>query len=195
MSERKELLERLGVYSKTLTVTKSTVPSLEKGKVISFKVSPREVEVLRSALVALGHPVSNLARSLMERDTFFTPLREHTTDVIILSVGDLGFKGGAEFRQIRMVAAELPLWPCPAQIALALRAVYGNQPKYEVVRIVMGTIPFLGHYKNIGYGIFMMGRDSRKCWLGADEIRPDDFFAPDSLFAFVRPPQHKLLPR
>jgi len=193
MSERKELLERLGIYSKTLTISKSTQPSLEKGKVVSFKVCPRKVWVLRSALISLGHPVSCRAKSLMERDTLFPPLREHSTDVIIVSVGDLGFRDGAEYRQIRMAATdELHLWLCPAQIALALRIIYGDQPKNERVHIAMDTIPFL--YKNkIAYGIFVVGRAGKRFYLDADEIRSDDFFAAEHLFAFVRPPQHKLL--
>lgn len=193
MSERKELLERFGVYNRTIITPGPTGHSLANGKIIPLRVGgPRNVRILYLTLKVFGYRVSERAKNLMQRDSFFPALRKQATNIMILSVSDLGFKEGAEFRQICSTAVGLGLWLCPAQIGFMLRVGYDNQPKHERVRIAMRTIQF-SHNGGIFYGILIVSRDTDGFCLDADEVHLDDFFAAEDLFAFVRPPGHTLL--
>ena len=107
---------------------------------------------------------------------------ETEVDLVVLSVGDLGFKDGARYADICAKAVELGLELCPAEVGPALRLQYPDQPRGEWVLVAMEAI-------TVRYGIrfiFNVGHDSGELWLCGNYGDPDGFWDADDRFAFVR---------
>jgi hypothetical protein len=103
-------------------------------------------------------------------------------DLVVLSVGDLGFKGSARYADICSKGVELGLELCPAEVGPALRLQYGDQPRDEWLRIAMEAITDRGGDR----GIFRVGRGSDGLWLIADYGRPGGVWGAGGRFVFAR---------
>lgn len=61
-------------------------------------------------------------------------------ELVVLSVGDLGFKDSASYADICAKAQELGLELCPAEVGPALHLQYGDQPNRKLILIAMEAI-------------------------------------------------------
>ncbi len=103
-------------------------------------------------------------------------------DLVIMSVGDLGFKGSACYADICAKAVELGLELCPAEVGPALRLQYGDQPRDEWLRIAMEAITD----RDGGRGLFCVGHGSDGFWLDARNGHPGNVWIADIRFVFAR---------
>jgi hypothetical protein len=103
-------------------------------------------------------------------------------DLVVLSVGDLGFKGSARYADICSKGVELGLELCPAEVGPALRLQYGDQPRDEWLRIAMEAITD----RDGDRSIFLVEHDSDVLWLGANRGHPDDVWDAGPRFVFAR---------
>lgn len=106
---------------------------------------------------------------------------ENDLDLVVMSVGDLGFKDGAKYSDICAKAVELGLELCPAEVGPALRLQYGDQPSGEWLRIAMEAITGRGG----DLYVFYVVRDVGDLWLGGYSGHPDDVWDARSRFVFV----------
>lgn len=134
----------------------------------------------RKALKKAGMCIGDWGDDILGRIT--CSKEEIDLDLVVLSVGDLGFKDGAKYSDICAKAVELGLELCPAEVGPALRLQYGDQPKGEWLRIAMEAIAGRGGYLRI----FSVGRDDDGLWLGGSGGRPVDVWGADGRFVFGR---------
>ena len=92
----------------------------------------------RKALKKAGRRIGDWGNDILGRIT--CSKEEVDLDLVVLSVGELGFKDGAHYADICAKAQELGLELCPAEVGPALRLQYGDQPKGEWLRIAMEAI-------------------------------------------------------
>ncbi len=103
-------------------------------------------------------------------------------DLVVLSVGELGFKGSARYADICTKAVELGLELCPAEVGPALRLQYGDQTRGEWVLIAMEAIA-----GRVGDRlIFFVGRDGDDLWLCAYLGHPGLVWDAGCRFVFAR---------
>jgi hypothetical protein len=112
----------------------------------------------------------------------FCSQEEIDLDLVVMSVGDLGFKGSARYADICMKAVELGLELCPAEVGPALRLQYGDQPRDEWLRIAMEAIAD----RDGDRSIFYVERDSDDLWLSAYGGHPGSVRDAGDRFVFVR---------
>ena len=100
-----------------------------KGKTFSLQFGKYQVpELLLVALKTSGYLVSDRAKEMMRRSEFILTPKEARINLIILSIGSLGFHCGGEFREICMEASKLGLHRGPAELGPLLRHAYRGQP-------------------------------------------------------------------
>lgn len=102
-------------------------------------------------------------------------------DLVVMSVGDLGFERGARYEVLFAKAVELGLGLCPAEVGPALRLQYADQPRREWLLIAMESIP-----GRDGYYVFNLGHDSDGLWLHTFRGRPDLVWGAGIHFVFAR---------
>lgn len=107
---------------------------------------------------------------------------ETDVDLVVLSVGDLGFKDGARYADICAKAVELGLELCPAEVGPALRLQYDDQPRGEWVLIAMEAITDRYGYRSI----FNVAHGGGELWLSGHGGCPGCFWSAEYRFAFVR---------
>lgn len=97
---------------------------------------------------------------------------EMTLDLVVVSVGDLGFTERTSYADIcERGVLEFDLRRCPAEVGPALRLAYMGQPVEEVLYIAMGWIRRWDEYDNAHSEIFCVGHtgkenvDRRECGL------------------------------
>ena len=103
-------------------------------------------------------------------------------DLVVLSVGELGFKDGAHYSDICARAVEIGLELCPAEVGPALRLTYGDQPKNEWLRIATEAITDLDGY----HFIFAVEHSDGELWLRGYYGHPGSFWYVVHRFVFVR---------
>ena len=134
----------------------------------------------RKALTAAGHKIGSWGDEILGRIT--CAKQETEVDLVALSVGDLGFKDGAYYKDICAKAIEMGLELCPAEVGPALRLAYNDQPRGEWLRIAMDAITGRGGCR----GLFAVDYDRDELWLDDHDGHPDHFWSADGRFVFVR---------
>lgn len=134
----------------------------------------------RKALKKAGRRIGDWGDDILGRIT--CSKEEVDLDLVVLSVGDLGFNDGARYADICAKAQELGLKLCPAEVGPALRLQYGDQPKDEWLRIAMEAMVD----RDGGLGIFDVDRGAGGLWLDGNCGRPDFVWSADDRFVFGR---------
>ena len=134
----------------------------------------------RKALKKAGMRISDWGDDILGRIT--CSKEEIDLDLVVLSVGDLGFKDGAKYSDICAKAVELGLELCPAEVGPALRLQYGDQPKDEWLRIAMEAITD----RDGNLFIFSVGRGGGGLWLCGYDGHPGDVWRAGFRFVFGR---------
>lgn len=137
-------------------------------------------EEYRKALKKAGRRIGNWGDDILGRITCSQD--EVDLDLVVMSVGDLGFKDGARYADICTKAVELGLELCPAEVGPALRLQYGDQTRGEWVLIAMEAITDRDGDRHI----FDVERGSDGLWLGAGRGRPDFVWFAGGRFVFAR---------
>ncbi len=135
----------------------------------------------RKALKSAGRRINNWGDDILGRIS--CSQEEIDLDLVVLSVGDLGFKGIAGYADICAKAVELGLRLCPAEVGPALRLQYGDQPSGEWLRIAIQVITDRGG----GHNIFGVEHGNDDLWLGAEGGHPGSVWYADNRFVFVQP--------
>lgn len=134
----------------------------------------------RKALKKAGRRISDWGDDILGRIS--CSQEEVDLDLVIMSVGDLGFKGIARYADICTKAVELGLGLCPAEVGPALRLQYGDQPSGEWLRIAMEAITDRGGVRRI----FLVEHGSDGLWFFAEDGHPGGVRLADDRFVFVR---------
>ena len=103
-------------------------------------------------------------------------------DLVVMSVGDLGFKDGAKYSDICAKAVELGLKLCPAEVGPALHLQYGDQLNGEWLRIAMEAIT--DRYGNLS--VFDVVHVGVGLWLDGHRGHPDYVWDADDRVVFGR---------
>ncbi len=104
-------------------------------------------------------------------------------DLVVVTVGELGFKDGARLDKIYARAIELGLELCPAEVGPALRLLHKDQPRGERLRIGMEPIAALDGSP----GVFGVGSDNGDRWLDNSYGSAGSVWSTVSQWVFVRP--------
>jgi hypothetical protein len=170
------------------------VDRLLDGKLKLVEAHPREFAVwktvklglhkspkdYRAAIKSAKMKIGDWGDDILGR--IFCSQEEIDLDLVVMSVGDLGFKGSARYADICMKAVELGLELCPAEVGPALRLQYGDQPRDEWLRIAMEAIAD----RDGDRSIFYVERDSDDLWLSAYGGHPGSVRDAGDRFVFVR---------
>lgn len=158
-----------------------TVPELKVFKTIKLGTGLKAADDFSRALVENGYQASPWAKDIMGRPDFTVAPHEIEVDLVVVSVGELGFKEGATRRDIYKRAQELGLAPCPSEVGPQLRLQYKDQPMDEWLLIAMEPISDSGG----GPGVFGVERFSGGLWLGGHYGDPGDVWDAAARWVFL----------
>jgi hypothetical protein len=143
----------------------------------------RSVDRVRQALHAAHIRVGDQADEILGRPAFRFSQTPKDVDLVIVSVGELGFVRPTPLSDVHRRANELGLELCPAEVAPLLRLAYMDQPLGESLNIAMQPVATYGgelitlSLANAGTGPLLIG----------GEARADLMVSPPAQFVFVRP--------
>lgn len=163
-------------------MSKPVLPDTEVNRWI-IKLGILGPDALLRAFQNVRYNVSDRAKKMMKGRSYFLSLREQFATVTVMPVNHLGFSNGAEYQHLCVRAVELGFDLCPEEAGPLLRRTYVRQPQGEKIRIAMTPIAVSAIEKCI----FTIGHDPSGLWIGGDEVRPEDFYSADTLFAFICP--------
>ena len=168
---------------------------VEKSSLKPVVVEPRDFAVWKTVTLGL-HKSSKDYRKAIEKDgnrigdyagqilnKTEVSQTEVELDLVVVTVGELGFKTGARRDVLYAKALELGLQLCPAEVGPALRLVYKDQPRGEWLRI--GMEPITGSVG--GPFVFGVDGDDDERWLFSISGYAGGVWGADDRWVFVRP--------
>lgn len=141
--ERQELVELLGdLFNRVVNEYQQSLPLIERSiwKTIKLGTHP-SVDALHAAMIDADVDVRDSARDILDKVEVVTEPQE--IDLIVATVAELGFPGGATHKQACEKALALGLELCPAEVGPQLRLQYPDQP-IESVNIAMEPLTRFG---------------------------------------------------
>jgi hypothetical protein len=142
----------------------------------------KSADEYRKALKANGFKVSDWANDLLAKSAFSASSEEIEVELVKVSVAELGFKNGANRKDIYNRALELGLKLCPNEVGPALRLQYTDQPMEEWLLVAMKPITD----SDGCLGVFETVRNSDGLWFRGDGGDPFDFWGGDVRWVFLR---------
>ncbi len=137
----------------------------------------------RKAIKKSGMKIGDWANDILGKPVFKTATEEIEVDLVVISVGELGFKDGAKRENIYVRAKELGLQLCPNEVGPQLRLQYKNQPNGEWLVIAMEPIAdSVGHLR-----LFAVAHDDDGQWFDSCDGHPDSVWNAHSRFVFILP--------
>ena len=109
--------------------------------------------------------------------------KKREVELVVKSVGELGFTGLTRYEDICKKIIELGYELCPAEVGLALRLAYKDQPKYEWLWVAMEPIADADR----GLRVFFVAHGGHGLFLDGDHGYPDTLDRPGSRFVCVMP--------
>lgn len=116
--------------------------------------------------------VSDWARDLMGKIKYRK--KKETIEVETVSVKDLGFDTSTDRNRIYEKAQEKGYGILPAEVALAYRLAYTDQPMSEWILAAMEPIAD----SDGDLSVFNVARDEDGQWLNTNYVDPDDWWDP-----------------
>lgn len=139
------------------------------------------VENYREHLNKAGFRVGAWAYDIREKTPIATEPQE--LDLVVVTPRELGFTDLTCYDEICRRAKERGYDLCPAEVALALRLSYVDQPLGE--RLIVAMEPLTD---GEGYlRVFDVAHDGLGLWLDTDYGEPGHEWSPERRFVFVRP--------
>ena len=147
-------------------------------KTIKLGVKGLQTDDFQKALEEAGCEVSDWASDILGKPTFTVSETEMDVDLVVVSNVELGFRGGAKFKDIYACAKELGLELCPAEVGPGLRLQYKDQPKGEGFIVAMEPIidsygrPLVFRVEHNDEGLLLHGHYGRPdySWDGDDRF-------------------------
>jgi hypothetical protein len=161
-------------------VVKMTERSFAIWKTVTLGIN-KSTAAYRKALKANGYHIGDYADQILNKVKVSET--EIQVDLVVKTVAELGFKDGARRDAIYARAIEFGLELCLAEVGLALRLQYPDQPYREWLRIAMEPVTDSDGYLLV-FGVDH-GFDGRG--LDSDYARPDYFWNTDCRWVFVAP--------
>jgi len=177
-----ELAETLATKVFLLTLDEKVVPTWKTVLLGKYKTSAMYRQALKGAGVCMATWDNNNARDVL--DVTSMARTETEVDLVVRSVGDLGFKHSGCYADICAKAIRLGFALCPAEVGPALRLQYSDQPNGERLRVAMKAITD-HHGRRCIYHVDRNG----ELWLDCLKGRPDHIWFADQRFIFMRPKQ------
>lgn len=152
--------------------------ALWKTVTLGLKKSPKDY---RKALEKDGYRIGDYAGQILNKTE--VSQTEVEVDLVLVTVGELGFNEDARRDKIYARAMKLGLQVCPAEVGLALRLAYKDQSQGEWLCIGMEPITDSGGNPNV----FGVGRDAGARWLYGNYGHPGSVWTVGIRWVFVRP--------
>ena len=152
--------------------------ALWKTVTLGLKKSPKDY---RKALEKDGYRIGDYASLILNKTE--VSQTEVELDLVVVTIGELGFNEGARRDKIYARVIELGLQVCPAEVGPALRLAHKDQPRGEWLRIGMEPITDSDGY----LGVFGVDNGNDDRWLLSHYDNPDIVWNADLQWVFVRP--------
>lgn len=141
------------------------------------------VQEIKKALLDSGFRIGSWADDVLKSSNFTLSTIERKIDLVRITPKDLGFSNGAYRKDIYKRALEVGLKLCPLEVGPQLRLQYLDQPKLESLQIGMEPqVDSEGHESEFRV---VYGGDNF-IWLVGDHKHPNDFWAPEEYFIFMK---------
>jgi hypothetical protein len=154
------VLLQVEIRKEKTPMSATATPAREKVfRTIKIGTGFKNVDEIRKALVDSGIFIGEKhVNDIFDNPDFKVAAKEIEIDLVIRSVGRLGFKEGAKLEQIYARAKQFGLDLCPAEVGPQLRLQYKDQPTDEWLTIAMEPVtnlePITGSKSTIGlFGI------------------------------------------
>lgn len=164
-------------------VTNSNESAWTVWKTIKLGTGTRDADGFRKAIKDGGMKIGTWADDILGKPEFTVAPEKSEVSLVVVSIGEFGFKDGAKLRDIYEAAKERGLELCPAEVGPQLRLQYADQPRGEWLVIGMEPIPD----SDGRLGLFLVGRYGVGRWLYGDYDSPDNHWDADYRFVFVPP--------
>lgn len=153
-------------------------------KTINLGTRLKTANAFRTALKAAGYQIGDYANDILGKCEFEKSIAATPTsvDLILLTVGELGFKSGATREKIYAKAKKLGLELLPAEAGPQLRLQYTDQPMNEWN--VIGMNPITNSDGDLS--LFYVTHDGDGQWLRSDGDTPSSVWGHYVRFAFAR---------
>jgi hypothetical protein len=158
------------------------IPEFPVWRTIKLGVGLKTADDFRHALCDGSFRLSDWASDILGKPAFTVATEENKVDLVVVSVAELGFKGGAKREDIYGRARELGLDLCPAEVGPQLRLQHRDQLDNEWFLIGMEPIVDSDGYPHV----FGVGRYGSGLWLYAGYGRPGHFWSADDRWVFAR---------
>ncbi len=166
-------------------IVKSATPTdlvLKVWKTIKLGTGLKNADAFRKAIKQSGMYLGDYANQIIGKSAFTASETEMDANLVVVSIGELGFKKGATRGEIYERAQSLGLSLCPAEVGPQLRLQYTDQPKREWLVIGMEPIADSGG----DLFLFDVGRrGGGGQWLGTYYDRADGVWGADFRFVFL----------
>jgi len=159
---------------------KLTLGSFKVFKTLKLGTDPRTADQFREAFKDGGFKISDWADDILGKTSLTT--KETDAELVVMSVGELGFKNGAKRKDIYKRALSLGLELCPAEVGPQLRLQYKDQPNGEWLLIAMEPIADSGG----DLDVFGVRRDDYDFWLNSYDGHPDNVWDAGPRWVFCR---------
>lgn len=140
------------------------------------------VEKYREAFKTAGIRVINAVSGIVAKTPVATEPQE--VDLFLVTVAELGFNNLTRYNDICRRAKERGYALCPAEVALALRLAYTEQPMGEWLVIMTEDLMGRSVYDPHLFSVACLENGS---WLEEDGSYPEGMWSPGSTLVFVRP--------
>ncbi len=146
----------LGIVSKEAAANKFKI-----WKTIHLGMGFKNADGFRQLMKSRKMLISDRANDILGKSAFKVAAEKTRVNLVIPSVGDLGFKDGGKLKDIYACAQDWKLGLCPSEVGPQLRLCYSNQPKGEWLYV--GMNPIANMFGDLE--IFSVGRGSGGFWL------------------------------
>lgn len=143
-------------------------------------IGGKDRKKLAAALKKAEIEVTSWAEDLMSKKEFAPSKKEEQANLVMLTVGDLGFARGATTDEVYAATQRLGLELCPPEVGPQLRLQYDDQPQGEYIYVGMPQITGSGGYPYV----FYVKRDGDERWLRARNADPRSRWNADRRFVF-----------
>lgn len=133
-----------------------------------------------AAIEAKGNRLTDWARQILTKTPVASSREE--LELVLVTGAQLGFDKAATRAQIYERAAAFGLVPCPAEVGLALREQYQEQPLGEWILVAMEPIEVSDRYPVV----FGVERDDGGRWLNASSGNAVNEWDPGNRWVFLR---------
>ena len=143
----------------------------------------KDADGFRKALKQADCNIGDWGNDILGKPAFKVAEAETEVELVVVSVGEFGFKDGATRAAIYKRANELGLDLCPNEVGPQLRLQYKDQPKGERLLIAMEPIAAsVGHIE-----VFCISRhDDGERWLNGVLGDPGIFWVAGIHWVFLR---------